>query len=242
MLTQQSLGAQLAHILRHPRKSQKPYEEGELSLIRDVLEEAGFPGVMVSQEDLTFSELVDRETGRREDVCYNGDSGIAVYAPGLSTDDRRNAIHSKHWGTGWFNCLTACALRVKPVYEREVFIEQEIERSRPLQPIIINQHGECIIEPEPSLHQGGTFGASGRFLFDHTRDDHQLYVEKDIKPVAGAMWSPIGRHGPLCLGQVSVRFLTDDLMLLSCEHGCFAHRIPRSITTYGALRKHFPGN
>ena len=95
------------------------------------------------------------------------------------------------------------------------FVQAEIERSIPLEPIQLTPEGDFLLEYPPNLTPG--------FLVDHTRDDHRLNSCVGVHKYCGS-W--MDRHGATA---------THDA--ISCR-GCRLRVLfPKEVKTYGELRQ-----
>lgn len=125
-----------------------------------------------------------------------------------------NGVHA--YFTGWLDSL---AWAVKVNREDAVAkVLQEIERARPLKPIILTTDDDELHEYPPSPK--GVMGDD--FLVDHTRDEDELST-------------CVGVHG-YCQGWVDRGRVTKDKDVLVCRCCHLRVTFPRTVKTYGELR------
>jgi hypothetical protein len=131
------------------------------------------------------------------------------------------------WATGWLNALAERAwpkklqdLRQSPEgNEAERWIEAEILRSRPLEPICLGED-DFLLEVPPLSH----VGIRPNYMPDHTRDEH-------ILPRDG-----VGLHKG-CGGTIDRKPFTDRYHLLQCRKCSLRVKLAISVKTYGELRQ-----
>jgi len=201
------------------------YTPEELADILHFLEIAGFEGCSIFNTPLKI-DMFDEDRNRTGARTVNSSSCICAMWD--------NTLTTRHDATGWLNDVAEEIVRIRPANNHETLHEAafkwlavEVLRSRPLEPIVLSGIGETLMEVAPRLPDEDSFRGTGRFLLKHTRDTDSLF---------GKLVSKIGRHGPLCDGNVYLRFVTDDWSRIACEHGCFSVPLPRTVQTYAALR------
>lgn len=121
--------------------------------------------------------------------------------------------------TGWLDTAVRYVRQALPRTTHEQIVRDliiEVQRSIPLNPITLNEHGDALRENDPSYQ-------SHNFFTSHTRDGDELR-------------SPAGLHVH-CGGVIEIKQSTETQCVLVCESCYLRIRIPAYIKTYGNLRK-----
>lgn len=116
--------------------------------------------------------------------------------------------------TGWLNSVVVLAGKVSDREECIAKVRCEIERSAPLDPILLTAEGDMLEEYPPHGNEG--------FLVDHTRDEDKVN-------------STAGVHAH-CNGWVDRHETTKTHNALVCRKCHLRVSFPKSVTTYGGLR------
>lgn len=124
--------------------------------------------------------------------------------------DGRDHYHA----TGWLNSMVVLAGKVSDREECIVKVGREIERSVPLDPILLTAEGDILEEYPPYGNEG--------FLVDHTRDEDKINLTAGV-------------HA-LCNGWVDRHEATKTHNALVCRRCHLRVPFPKSVTTYGGLR------
>lgn len=112
----------------------------------------------------------------------------------------------------------------KDIYDKLVAkIQDEIERSRPLEPIRLNPEGDELVEIPPSAQ-------NGNYLVGHTGD------ETPIREPNPGDWTQVGIHR-YCEGCIYRRRGTKELDTMICNVCFLRVSISREVTTYRQLRE-----
>lgn len=196
----------------------RPLLPADMALTMRVLRIAGFKPGALSLEQMHVQMFFDVEQGIPP-RCINETFGYKVVNE--RGEDDRNA-------TGWLNAFYEQVDAWVKIYVPNFAVSKavdEIIRSVPLQPILLNGHGECLCELFPTYTSSPESGIN--FLVDHTTDDSAL-------PAVG---STCGIHD-MCCGVISRVQVTERLDVLCC--GKCNLRVPfsHSVNTYGDLRRH----
>lgn len=131
--------------------------------------------------------------------------------------------HILDFATGWLDnmiWLTYCAASDERGSDPTEIVQQEITRSRPLEPIQLTVKGDYLIEVPPSPNGKSQYP----YLVDHTRDDDTLPA------------SEVGRH-QYCGGRLYRHQATGTQDTLVCPQCFLRAYIPCGVATYGELRQ-----
>ena len=189
-------------------RSEKVADEAKERILTAVLTAAGFKVVAVAT-GIEKGYNRDQDGSALDSYTANPLSGIVV------KEKRSDSNRATHWLEAFWRetrrLTETTDLNDDAIVDKLLL---EIERSVPLEPILLTEYGESLREYPPN----GAFG-------NHARDDHEIGITAGIHDI--------------CDCWVDKKKVSETHNMLHCR-GCGLRVVfPKKIKTYGALRQYF---
>ena len=209
-----ALATKIISLLHGRKRWMKPLDESGEKLLVELIVSAGFSSCTIAFGKLKGNYL--DQDGSSTGQKYS----INTYCPYMVLDKDGD---NHYQGTGWLEYAMSLASSQDETTEKIAeALAQEIERSVPMEPIILTEIGDKLCEYPPS-GPSCAYGSSEYFV-DHTRDDRKFS-------------SCVGIHD-LCDCYMDRKAASETHDALSCRGCNLRVAVPKGVETYGDFRAH----